>query len=62
MLVVGLTGGIGAGKSLVARNFSDLGAVVVDADHLARVAIEKGSTGFDEVVARFGTQFLRAAN
>jgi dephospho-CoA kinase len=58
MLVVGLTGGIGAGKSLVARNFSDLGAVVVDADHLARIAIEKGSSGFAEVVARFGDSIL----
>jgi dephospho-CoA kinase len=59
MLVVGLTGGIGAGKSLVARNFSDLGAVVVDADHLARIAIEKGSSGFAEVVARFGDSILK---
>jgi dephospho-CoA kinase len=58
MLVVGLTGGIGAGKSLVARNFSDLGAVVVDADYLARIAIEKGSSGFAEVVARFGDSIL----
>lgn len=60
MLVVGLTGGIGAGKSLVARYFSDLGAVVVDADHLARVALEKGSSGFDEVVARFGDSILKS--
>jgi dephospho-CoA kinase len=59
MLVVGLTGGIGSGKSLVARNFSDLGAVVVDADHLARIAIEKGSSGFAEVVARFGDTILK---
>jgi dephospho-CoA kinase len=59
MLVVGLTGGIGAGKSLVARNFSDFGAVVVDADHLARIAIQKGSSGFAEVVARFGDSILK---
>ena len=50
MLVVALTGGIGAGKSLVAQYFSELGARVVDADQLARIAIERGSAGFDEVV------------
>ncbi|CAB4870420.1 unannotated protein [freshwater metagenome] len=59
MLVVGLTGGIGAGKSLVAQNFSELGAIVVDADQLARIAVEKGSAGFDEVVARFGDAILK---
>jgi dephospho-CoA kinase len=58
-LVVGLTGGIGAGKSLVAQYFSELGARVVDADELARVAIERGSEGFDEVVERFGEEILR---
>ena len=59
MLVVGLTGGIGAGKSLVAQNFSELGATVVDADQLARIAVAKGSAGFDEVVARFGDAVLK---
>jgi dephospho-CoA kinase len=59
MLVVALTGGIGAGKSLAAQYFSDLGARVVDADQLARVAIERGSTGFDEVILRFGEKILR---
>ncbi len=59
MLIVALTGGIGAGKSLVAQYFSDLGARVIDADQLARVAIERGSTGFDEVVLRFGEKILR---
>ena len=54
MLVVALTGGIGAGKSLVAQYFSELGARVVDADQLSRVAIERGSEGFDEVITRFG--------
>jgi dephospho-CoA kinase len=58
-LVVGLTGGIGAGKSLVAQYFAELGARVVDADELARVAIERGSEGFDEVVERFGEEILR---
>lgn len=59
MLIVALTGGIGAGKSLVAQYFSELGARVVDADQLARIAIERGSAGFDEVVMRFGENILR---
>jgi dephospho-CoA kinase len=59
MLIVALTGGIGAGKSLAAQYFSDLGARVVDADQLARVAIERGSEGFDEVVLRFGEKVMR---
>ena len=58
MKIIALTGGIGAGKSTVAQFFSELGANVVDADHLARVAIERGSEGFDEVVARFGQSIL----
>ena len=59
MLVVALTGGIGAGKSLVAQYFSELGARVVDADQLSRIAIERGSEGFDEVITRFGESILR---
>ena len=58
MTVVAITGGIGAGKSTVAQYFSELGAVVVDADHLARIAIERGSEGFDEVVATFGQEII----
>ena len=54
MLVVGLTGGIGAGKSTVAQFFSELGALVIDADQLARMAIERGTDGFDEVHMVFG--------
>jgi len=59
MLIVALTGGIGAGKSLVAQYFSELGARVVDADQLSRLAIERGSVGFDEVLIRFGETILR---
>jgi len=59
MRIIALTGGIGAGKSLVAQYFSDLGARVVDADQLSRVAIERGSEGFDEVLLRFGESILR---
>jgi dephospho-CoA kinase len=58
MKVIALTGGIGAGKSTVAQFFSELGASVVDADHLARIAIERGSAGFDEIVERFGETIL----
>lgn len=57
--VVGLTGGIGSGKSLAAQFFSQLGALVIDADQLARSAIERGSAGFDEVLLRFGDALLK---
>jgi len=59
MRVIALTGGIGCGKSLAAEFFADLGAIVIDADQLARAAIERGSTGFDEVVAIFGDAILK---
>ena len=58
MRVIGLTGGIGSGKSLAAEYFADHGALVIDADQLARAAIERGSTGFDEVVSIFGDSIL----
>ena len=58
MLVVALTGGIGAGKSAVAQNFAELGALVIDADQLARMAIERGSDGFAEVLLRFGEEVI----
>ena len=58
MLVVALTGGIGAGKSTVAQNFAELGALVIDADQLARIAIERGSDGFAEVILRFGEDLI----
>lgn len=58
MLVVGLTGGIGAGKSTVAQFFAELGALVIDADQLARMAIERGTDGFAEVMLRFGDEVI----
>ena len=58
MLVVGLTGGIGSGKSTVAQNFAELGALVVDADQLARMVIERGTEGFAEVLLRFGEEII----
>ncbi|NCX16446.1 MAG: excinuclease ABC subunit UvrB [Actinobacteria bacterium] len=59
MRVIGLTGGIGCGKSLAAQYFANLGAIVIDSDQLARAAIERGSTGFDEVVSTFGDSILK---
>jgi dephospho-CoA kinase len=58
MLLVGLTGGIGSGKSTVARMLEARGAVVFDADALAREAVEPGSPGHDAVVERFGANVL----
>jgi len=58
MLLVGLTGGIGTGKSTVARMLEKRGAVVFDADVLARQAVAPGTPGFDEVVERFGPNVL----
>jgi dephospho-CoA kinase len=58
MLLVGLTGGIGSGKSTVAELLAERGAVVIDADDLARRAVEPGTDGFDRVVEAFGSQIL----
>ena len=60
MLLVGLTGGIGSGKSTVARMLADRGASVLDADAFARDAIALGTPGFDRVVALFGPEVVRA--
>jgi dephospho-CoA kinase len=57
--VVGLTGGIGSGKSLAGEYFAQLGALVLDADDLAKKVIERGTPGFDEVVATFGDGILK---
>jgi len=59
MLVVALTGGIGSGKSTVGQIFEDLGAVVTDSDQLARNVVERGTTGFDQIVAAFGDEVLK---
>jgi dephospho-CoA kinase len=58
VLLVGLTGGIGSGKSTVARLLERRGAVVIDADHLAREAVARGTSGFDRVVDTFGSGVL----
>ncbi|GAA4254713.1 hypothetical protein GCM10022255_060510 [Dactylosporangium darangshiense] len=60
MKMVGLTGGIGAGKSAVAARLAALGAVIVDADRLAREVVEPGTEGLARVVEAFGTSVLAA--
>jgi len=57
---VGLTGGIASGKSTVSAILAELGAVVIDADKLAREVVEKGTPGLDQVVAAFGPEILTA--
>ena len=59
MLYVGLTGGIGSGKSTVSARLAELGAVVIDADALAREVVEPGSAGLAEVATRFGQKVLQ---
>jgi dephospho-CoA kinase len=58
MLLVGLTGNIASGKSTVAQLLSERGATIIDADVLARRAVERGSTAFDAIVRRWGTSVL----
>ena len=59
MLIVALTGGIGSGKSTVGQIFQDLGAIVTDSDQLARDVVERGTTGFDQIIAAFGDEVLK---
>jgi len=58
VLRVGLTGGIGSGKSEVARRLAALGALVIDADRLARDVVEPGTEGFAAVVEGFGDEVV----
>ncbi|MFJ8307568.1 MULTISPECIES: dephospho-CoA kinase [unclassified Streptomyces] len=60
MLKVGLTGGIGAGKSEVSRLFVSYGAVLIDADRIAREVVEPGTSGLAAVVEAFGPGILSA--
>lgn len=60
MTAVGLTGGIGSGKSTVATMLAELGAHVVDADQLAREVVAPQSPGLQEIAARFGAAMLTA--
>ncbi|MFD8285441.1 dephospho-CoA kinase [Streptomyces solisilvae] len=58
MLNLGLTGGIGAGKSEVSRILTSLGAVLIDSDRIAREVVEPGTPGLAAVVAEFGPEVL----
>ncbi|MGB5111770.1 MAG: dephospho-CoA kinase [Mycobacterium sp.] len=58
MLRIGLTGGIGAGKSTVSSTFSELGAIVVDGDIIAREVVEPGTDGLAALVGAFGDGIL----
>ena len=60
MLRVGLTGGIGSGKSEVARRLADHGAVLIDADVAAREVVVPGSPGLARITRTFGPDVLRA--
>jgi len=58
-LIVGVTGGIGAGKSTVADRLAERGAVVIDADQISRSLVEPGSPILADLVAEFGPEILR---
>ena len=60
MLLVGLTGNIGSGKSTVAQLLSARGATIIDADVLARRAVEQGTPAYASIVERWGTSILAA--
>ena len=57
-MIIGLTGGIGSGKSAVAKFFLGEGITVIDADELSREVIEPGTTGFKRVLEKFSTEIL----
>ena len=58
MIVIGLTGGIGSGKSTVSDRFVDLGAVLIDADRIVRELQEPGASVHADMVAHFGASIL----
>lgn len=60
MFVVGITGGIGSGKSAVTDHLETLGITVIDADKVARVVVQPGTSGLDAIVEHFGTDILLA--
>lgn len=60
MRVVGLTGGIGSGKSTVAKLFSDRGARVIDADKIGHEVYRPGTLGWEQIVAAFGRDVVAA--
>ena len=61
MLVIGVTGGIGSGKSTVVDRFAELGASVISGDQISRELVRPGQPALAEIVARFGTSILTDA-
>lgn len=57
-LIIGLTGGIGSGKSEVSRRFESLGILVIDADQIAREVVQLGQPALADIVAHFGSDFV----
>ena len=62
MLIIGLTGGYASGKSTVARMFMELGAILIDADTLARKVVAPGRPAWSEIVSHFGKEILQEDN
>jgi dephospho-CoA kinase len=60
-VLIGLTGGIGSGKSTVAKRWVELGATEIDADLLAREVVEPGTKGLNSLVAEFGNEILQSS-
>ncbi len=59
MLRVGLTGGLGSGKSTIGKMFAELGAAVIDADEVGRRLMQPGEAVYDRIVEHFGQQVVR---
>lgn len=59
MILVGLTGGVACGKSSVARLFQDCGAILIDADMLARMVVERGKPALKDITRAFGKKTLQ---
>ena len=57
-MIIGLTGGIGSGKSAAANYFAELGISVLDADHEAKKALDKNTNGYYDFLSKFGDQYL----
>ena len=58
MMIIGLTGGIGSGKSTVAKLFSDLGVPIIDTDVIAREVVEPGQPAYESIIQQFGEHIL----
>jgi dephospho-CoA kinase len=58
MLIIGLTGGIGSGKTTVANYFAELSVPIIDADHIARILTQPGTLAYQAIIQHFGTSIL----